>query len=172
MKIQKEKISCLLYDFIDIQKDILFNEVEVVKYKDTLKDFAINICKLIDFKDLDKKTFSQLINKDIEAWSEEDYIDYSINDGERYYRIEFDAKRLYHQPYLTGRITILNWSETGYYGYRVYFSKVTLKKEYSNAQIINGIRIDQYLNGRTVKSDTVKINRSLMTSCIYNFEQK
>lgn len=168
MNIEKEKISCLLYDFIDIQKDILFNEVEVVKHKDTLKDFAINICKLIDFKDLDRKTFNQLVNKDIEAWSEEDNIDYSINNGERYYRIEFEAKRLYHDPYFTGRITILNWSEAGYYGYRVYFSKIKLKKEYNNTQIINGIRVDEYLNGSTVKSHTVKINRSFVTSCIYN----
>lgn len=168
MNIEKEKISCLLYDFIDIQKDILFNEVEVVKHKDTLKDFAINICKLIDFKDLDRKTFNQLVNKDIEARSEEDNIDYSINNGERYYRIEFEAKRLYYDPYFTGRITILNWSETGYYGYRVYFSKIKLKKEYNNTQIINGVRIDKYLNGSTVKSDTVKINRSFVTSCIYN----
>ena len=168
MRIQKEKISCLLYDFIDIQKDILFNEVDVIKHKTTLKNFAINICNLIDFKDLDRKTFNQLINKDIEQWSDEDSIDYSINNEERYYRIEFGANRLYYSPYLTGRITILNWSETGYYGYRVYFSNITLKKEYNNTQIINGIRIDKYLDGKTVKSDIVKINRSFVISCIYS----
>lgn len=167
MRIQKEKISCLLYDFIDIQKDILFNEVDVIKYKTTLKKIAINICKLIDFKDLDRKTFNQLITKDIEEWSDEDSIDYSINNDERYYRIEFYARRRYPDA-INGRITILNWSESGYYGYRVYFNTITLKKEYNNAQIINGIRIDKYLDGKTVKSDTVKINRSTITSCIYS----
>ena len=167
MKIQEEKIKCLLYDFVNIQKDILFNNVSVIDYKQTLKDFAVNICKLIDFKDLDIDAFNCLINKDVEVWSDKDDIDFSINNDKRYYRIEFSVRKGLQEG-MGGRITILNDSRFGYYGYRVYFNKVTLKKKYNNAQVINGARVDEYLNGKTVKSKLIKIDRSFVTNQIYN----
>lgn len=166
MKIQKEKIKSLLYDFIDIQKDILLNESEVIKHKNSLKEFAINICRLVDFKDLDLETFNCLINKDIEPWSNQDDIDYSINNKDRYYRIEFNVIRATYSG-MRGRITILNNSELGYYGYRVYFNTIKLKKEYGHRKVINGVRIDKYVNGKSTKSYPIKINRSFVTSYIY-----
>lgn len=169
MKIQKEKIYCLLYEFVKIQRDILFNRVKVIDNKDKLKEFALNICKLIDFEDLDIETFNQLSNKDVEVWSTEDSIDYSISNDDRYYRIEFEARRTFPSD-ITGRITILNDSKSGYYGYRVYFNTIKLKKEYDNARLINGVRIDEYLDGKTVKSKTIKINRNFITGYIYSLK--
>ena len=172
MNVQKNKISSLLYDFIEIQKSILFDKEEVIKYKDELRDFAINLCKSIDFKDLDIKTFDYLANKDIEYWSEEDNIDYSINDGKRYYRIEFNANRKYNFDFgIDGIITILNKIKRGGSGYRIDFRTIKLKKEYCHARIINGVRIDEYLNGKVIKSDTVKINRHFVAGSIYNLKQ-
>lgn len=167
MKIQEEKIKCLLYGFVNIQKDILFNNVSVIDCKQILKDFAVNICKLIDFKDLDIDTFNCLINKDVEAWSDKDDIDFSINNDKRYYRIEFSARKGLQEG-MRGRITILNDSRFACYGYRVYFNAVTLKKKYNNAQVINGVRVDEYLNGKTVKTKLIKIDRSFVTNQIYN----
>ena len=167
MRVQEEKIKCLLYGFVNLQRDILFNNVSVIDCKQTLKDFAVNICKLIDFEDLDVDTFNCLINKDVEDWSDEDDIDYSINNGKRYYRIEFSTVRSFNRG-MSGRITILNNSNLGCYGYRVYFHAVTLKKKYNNAQVINGVRVDEYLNGKTRKSKLIKIDRSFVTNQIYN----
>lgn len=178
MEIQNEKIKSLLHDFIALQKEILFNKSRIIDNKNSLKEFAVNICELIDFKELDAETFNCLINKDVEPWSDEHNIDYSINNGDRYYRIEFKAPRVPSYktstgiyPEISGRITILNNSETGYYGYRVYFDKVRLKKEYANKEIINTVKIYEYKDGNPKKSHIIKVDRNLVAKHIYETQK-
>ena len=150
---------------LPLQLLILFEDIPVINFEDLIRNFTINICNGIGFKDLDVKTFNQLKSIDNKSY-DVDSIDYLIDNDDRYYRIEFSANRSYPIG-LTGRITILNKNKSGYYGYRVYFNTIKLKKEYGNAQLINGVRIDEYLNGETIKSKTVKVDRSTVASMVY-----
>lgn len=165
----KGKIHNLLWhDLLSLQLEILFHEIHVTSFKHILKDCAIYICENIKFEDLDIETFNQLKSIDNKSY-DVDSIDYLIDNDDRYYRIEFSANRSYPIG-LTGRITILNKNKSGYYGYRVYFHTITLKKEYGNAQIINRVRIDEYLDGETIRSETIKVDRSTIVSHVYHKE--
>lgn len=178
MEIQNEKIKSLLHDFIALQKEILFNKSRIIDNKNSLKEFAVNICELIDFKELDTETFNCLINKDVESWSNKHKVDYSICNEDRYYRIEFKGSKI---PFLKrtvgiyseiwGRITILNNSDTGHYGYRVYFERDRLKKEYGDQNIIDKVRIYEFKDDKPKKAYNIKLDRNLVAKHIYKTQE-